>query len=99
LPIQNEKQDAYGGLQIFFNFFMNNKLVTAVLCFGSHICNQAARIRVKKTIDETDPKKPKIHMKIYTSLWILKISRKKIANQKSRDFCQIFVISNKNSIA
>jgi hypothetical protein len=25
---------------------MNNKLVTAVLCFGSHICNQAARIRV-----------------------------------------------------
>ncbi len=27
---------------------MNNKLVTAVLCFGSHICNQAARIRVKR---------------------------------------------------
>ncbi len=31
----------------FFQFFlMNNKLVTAVLCFGSHFCNQAARIRV-----------------------------------------------------
>jgi hypothetical protein len=28
----------------FFNFFMNNKLVTAVLCFGSHICNQAGRL-------------------------------------------------------
>jgi hypothetical protein len=27
-------------------FFMNNKLVTAVLCFGSHICNHAVRIRV-----------------------------------------------------
>jgi hypothetical protein len=26
---------------------VNNELVTAVLCFGSHICNQAARIRVK----------------------------------------------------
>jgi hypothetical protein len=25
---------------------MNDKLVIAVLCFGSHICNQAARIRV-----------------------------------------------------
>ncbi len=25
---------------------MNNKLVTAVLCFGSHICNQATRIKV-----------------------------------------------------
>ncbi len=30
----------------FFKFFINNKLVTAVLCFRSHICNQAARIRV-----------------------------------------------------
>ncbi len=29
-----------------YNFFMNNKLVTAVLCFGGHICNQAARIMV-----------------------------------------------------
>ncbi len=28
-------------------FLMNNKLVTAVLCFESHICNQVARIRVK----------------------------------------------------
>ncbi len=33
----------------FFSIFLaNNKLVTAVLCFGSHICNQAARIRVNK---------------------------------------------------
>jgi hypothetical protein len=33
--------------------------------------------------DETDSKQPKIHMKIHTSLWISKISRKKSANQKS----------------
>jgi hypothetical protein len=31
----------------FFSiFFINDKLVTAVLCFGSFICNQAARIRL-----------------------------------------------------
>jgi hypothetical protein len=29
---------------------MNNKLLTGVLCFGSHIYNQAARIRVKKVV-------------------------------------------------
>ncbi len=29
-----------------FQFFMNNKLFTAVLGFGSRICSQAARIRV-----------------------------------------------------
>ncbi len=32
--------------KLFWIFFLNNKLVTAVLCFGSHICNQAVRIRV-----------------------------------------------------
>jgi hypothetical protein len=31
---------------VFSSFFMNDKNVIAVLCFGSHICNQAARIRV-----------------------------------------------------
>jgi hypothetical protein len=31
---------------------------------------------------------------IHTSLWILNL-KKKSTNQKSRDFCQIFVISNK----
>ncbi len=51
----------------------------------------------KQNIDETDLKQPKIHRKIYTRLWILKISRKKSANQNSRDFCQIFVISNKKN--
>jgi hypothetical protein len=30
----------------------------------------------KQNIDETQSKQPKIHMKIHTSLWILKISRK-----------------------
>jgi hypothetical protein len=33
--------------------------------------------------------------KIHTSLWILNISRKKSATQKSRDFCQMFVISKR----
>jgi hypothetical protein len=32
----------------FFSIlFINNKLVTAVFMFGIHICNQAARIRVR----------------------------------------------------
>jgi hypothetical protein len=39
----------------------------------------------KQNIDETDSKQPKIHRKVYTSIWILKISRKKSANQKSQD--------------
>jgi hypothetical protein len=29
---------------------MNDKLVIAVLCFGSHICNQAPKIRVNLLI-------------------------------------------------
>ncbi len=34
-----------------FDFFwMNDKLVTAVLCFVSHIYNQAARIRVNNVV-------------------------------------------------
>ncbi len=33
----------------FWIFWIDNKLVTAVLCFGSHIWNQAAKVRVKKT--------------------------------------------------
>jgi hypothetical protein len=42
------------------------------------ICNN-----FNQNIDETDLKQPKIHRKIHTSQWILKISRKKSANQKS----------------
>jgi hypothetical protein len=45
--------------------------------------------------DETDSKQPKIHRKIHISLGILNISRKKSANKKSRDFCQMFVISKR----
>ncbi len=30
----------------FLTFFMNDKLYTTDLSFGSHICNQAARIRI-----------------------------------------------------
>jgi hypothetical protein len=49
----------------------------------------------KQNNDETDSKQPKIHRKIHISLWIFKISRKKIYEPKvSGDFCQIFVISN-----
>ena len=48
----------------------------------------------KQNINETNTKQPEIH----TSLWILKISRKKSANQKSQDFCQIFMIYTEKSI-
>ncbi len=33
--------------KFFSIFLMNDKLYTSVLSFGSHICNHAARIRVK----------------------------------------------------
>jgi len=49
--------------------------------------------KFKPNIDEKHSKQQKIQRKIHTSLWILKISRKKSANQKSPDFCQMFVIS------
>jgi hypothetical protein len=45
--------------------------------------------------DEIERKK--ILMKIQTCQWILKISRKKSAYQKSQDFCQMFVISKKKA--
>jgi hypothetical protein len=38
----------------------------------------------KRNIDETHSKQPKIHRKTHTSLWILKITRKKFANQVLR---------------
>ena len=55
------------------------------------------RNNIKQNIDETHSKQPKTRRKTYTSLWILKISRKKFADQsqKSRDFCYMFVISKK----
>ncbi len=52
----------------------------------------------KQNIDETYSKQPKIHRKIHTSLRIFKIWRKKSTNQKSWDFCQMFVISKKKTI-
>jgi hypothetical protein len=48
-------------------------------------------------MNTVDTKQPKIQSKIYTSLWIFKISRKIKPNQKSRDFCQMFVISKKKA--
>ncbi len=53
---------------------------------------------LKQNIDETPWKQPKFHRKIHTSLWIFNISRKKSANQKSRDFCQMFVISKNKTV-
>jgi hypothetical protein len=38
--------------------------------------------KLKQNIDETHSKQPKTRQKIQTSLWILKTSRKKSANQK-----------------
>ncbi len=46
-----------------------------------------------------DTKQPKIHSKIHTSLWIFTISRKTKPNQKSQDFCQMFVIFKKKARA
>jgi hypothetical protein len=45
-------------------------------------------------MDETDSKQPKIRRKMYQPMDFINL-KKKSANQKSRDFCQIFVISNK----
>jgi hypothetical protein len=56
-------------------------------------------VNVKQNIDETHSKQPKFQRKIHTSLWILKILRKKSSNQKSRNFCQMFVISKKKARA
>ncbi len=53
----------------------------------------------KQNIDETHSKPPKIYRKIHTSLWILKISRKKSANQKTPDLSQMFEISKKETIS
>jgi hypothetical protein len=51
-----------------------------------------------QNIDETHSKQPKIHRKIHTSLWILKISRSKSANQKSQGFCQMFGLFPKRKL-
>ncbi len=45
----------------------------------------------KQNMMKNTSKQPKIHRKIYNSIWILKISREKSASQRSPDFCQIFV--------
>jgi len=41
--------------------------------------------KFKQKIYETHPKQPKIPRKIHTSVWILKSSRQKYDNQKSRE--------------
>jgi len=40
-------------------------------------------IKLSKVDSNSDSKQPKVQRKIHTILWILKISRKKSANQKS----------------
>jgi hypothetical protein len=37
----------------FFTFFKNDKLYTTDLSFGSHICNQSARIRVNNVLGKS----------------------------------------------
>ncbi len=53
----------------------------------------------KPNIDETHSKQPNIHRKIRTSQWIIKISRRKSANQMSQYFSQMFVIYKKKTIS
>ena len=48
----------------------------------------------KQNIYETHSKQQKIH----TRQWILKVLSKQSTNQKSQDFCQMFVISKKKTI-
>ncbi len=59
-------------------FFDKNMCVTVKFEISNYL---------KQNNDETDSEQPKIPRKIHTRLWILKTSRKKFANQKSRDFC------------
>ncbi len=66
--------------------------------FDKVIFNKVKFEQIKWNFDEIDTEQPKIHRKIHTSLWILKISRKKSTNKKSWDFCQMFVISKKKTI-
>ncbi len=73
----------------YYNTKMLLKVVfdkTAFIKFK--ICNN-----LNKTIDETLSKQLKLHRKIYTSLWIEKISRKKSANQSFDTFakCLLFL--------
>jgi hypothetical protein len=49
----------------------------------------------KQNIDETHSKQLKTHRNMYTIQWVSKISRKKSGNNKSRHFCQMFVISKR----
>jgi hypothetical protein len=53
---------------------------------------------LNKTLMKHSQNSQKNHRKIYTSLWILKNLKKKSVNQKSADFCQMFVISKKKTI-
>jgi hypothetical protein len=52
----------------------------------------------KQNVDEIHSKQPIMHSKIHTSLWILKISRKKSPDQKFQDFCQMFAFSKKKTM-
>jgi hypothetical protein len=59
------------------------------------VFNKTAFVKLKisnnlkqKNIDGTDLKQPKIHRNIHTSLWILKILRKKSANKSFETFAK-----------
>ncbi len=69
-----------------------------ILAKVSRLCQLSKHSRGFKmgnNFDETHSKQPNIHRKIHTSLYIFKISRKKIRELKSRGFCQMLVISKR----
>jgi hypothetical protein len=49
--IMCKTQEAYRGLQFFFNFLANNKLVTAVLCLEVIFANKLPGLGLIKTLD------------------------------------------------
>jgi hypothetical protein len=61
------------------------------------VYDKTAFANFKQNLDGILSKQPKLHWKIHTSLWMLKISRKKSPNLKSRDFCHKCVISKKKA--
>jgi hypothetical protein len=50
--------------------------------FEKTVCKIKISNNFEQNSDETNLKQPKTHSKIHTSLWLLKSSRKKSANQK-----------------
>jgi hypothetical protein len=80
---QAHKPHIYVTPQFFFHLCFYRQLGTNIKYqtwdMGQHL-KEWKFFKSKWNIAETDSKQPKIHRKIHTSLWILKISRKKICD-------------------